>query len=646
MTGRLPKSRYPEWIISAAVLILLGCAGADDRRADGPPSDGNGVGRSAGVFNERWWNFYERGRSNADFGYLVYAREDFEKAIALRADDRWRARTYGMHFLDYFPKRELGILLLQQGDPEGAIHWLESSLRDEPSSRAEYFLREAHRDLLKAGPEDNQGPVIQMVPEFLQLVNTNKVLLTGTITAPSGVDYYRIDRETILLSSATQTVHFQYEKTLNAPGRIRFPIVAYDLRGRLASEDYQVLFDHWGPEIHIFGAGPFFVSVSDLDDRIAEVRFDETVVLSSPGEYFFNTNLADPFVPSVITARDRAGNITRLRVLEEIRSHSGLPRAPYQVAGAGDVPTAPAPKSIRVALESLPARTTSRDLAVNFYHYSTKRVTRVAINEYEVPDLGRQNNQALTLLYRLPSEERVQTITVTAENREGEVASASAVIIYEPDPVDLPASKLRLAVVPPADNNNAMLQTWSDVYTSELAATRRFFMLDRELLPDVLLERLIAGDIRWTTAEAIAQLQVRHAYRGNTPRFDGFEMEGRLVATANGENLPGAIVYLPAKSLHAHRYYLKGLARLTMQQFPRVAGEVIARRGRVVTVNRGTEDGVWGNAPAAIIHRLEDEPAMIISGWVKEANRDSAKIEIPDRSGVAWIQEGDGVVLK
>ncbi|KPA14671.1 hypothetical protein MHK_005122, partial [Candidatus Magnetomorum sp. HK-1] len=32
-----------------------------------------------------------------------------EAAIRIRKDERWHARTYGMHYVDYFPHRELGI---------------------------------------------------------------------------------------------------------------------------------------------------------------------------------------------------------------------------------------------------------------------------------------------------------------------------------------------------------------------------------------------------------------------------------------------------------------------------------------------------------------------------------------------------------
>jgi len=44
---------------------------------------------------------------------LPYAISDFQAAIRQREKDQRRARTCGMHFIDYFPHQELGIVYFE-----------------------------------------------------------------------------------------------------------------------------------------------------------------------------------------------------------------------------------------------------------------------------------------------------------------------------------------------------------------------------------------------------------------------------------------------------------------------------------------------------------------------------------------------------
>ncbi|KPA18248.1 hypothetical protein MHK_001532, partial [Candidatus Magnetomorum sp. HK-1] len=115
------------WIklVLGCIVLLCACCMTPKR----PPmigSDGQKYGIVEGLFQNRWWNYYERGQSFTGgaltyyldeptdlaktMHYLKIAEADFADAISLRSKDQFRARTYGMHFLDYFPHRELGIV--------------------------------------------------------------------------------------------------------------------------------------------------------------------------------------------------------------------------------------------------------------------------------------------------------------------------------------------------------------------------------------------------------------------------------------------------------------------------------------------------------------------------------------------------------
>ena len=76
--------------------------------------DGQECGVVDGIFGHRWWNYYERALSFADCGFWQEAEADLQDAIKDREHDERRARTYGHHYIDYFPHRELGVVFYHQ----------------------------------------------------------------------------------------------------------------------------------------------------------------------------------------------------------------------------------------------------------------------------------------------------------------------------------------------------------------------------------------------------------------------------------------------------------------------------------------------------------------------------------------------------
>ncbi|MBV6341199.1 hypothetical protein [Candidatus Magnetobacterium casense] len=115
-------------IVTGVFFILSGCAGMSAT----VKSDGGELqcGKVQGAFRGRWFNYYERGVSFSSCGqalsdkgdteaarpYLESAVRDFEAAIRIKKYERWHARTYGMHYVDYFPHRELGIAQFLLGE--------------------------------------------------------------------------------------------------------------------------------------------------------------------------------------------------------------------------------------------------------------------------------------------------------------------------------------------------------------------------------------------------------------------------------------------------------------------------------------------------------------------------------------------------
>ena len=88
--------------ISALILIgvfriLIGCVKVDN--SQNFEKDSKRYGVTSGLFQGRWYHYYERGLSLAEGEFWKEAESDFRKAIQLRDGDQLRARTYGVRFI-------------------------------------------------------------------------------------------------------------------------------------------------------------------------------------------------------------------------------------------------------------------------------------------------------------------------------------------------------------------------------------------------------------------------------------------------------------------------------------------------------------------------------------------------------------------
>jgi hypothetical protein len=168
--------------IFVALLFLIFVYGCSTVSLENPyeteynPNDGIGKDDIYSHFNihrGRWWNHYARGSWFLAGDHYVAARQDFRRAIKFRGEDKAGARTYGMHFKDYFPHRDSGIAFYLEGVNEysvavkeklfqEAIRELTISIGQEPSSKAKFYLRLATEGYWTATQTDMKPPVISI----------------------------------------------------------------------------------------------------------------------------------------------------------------------------------------------------------------------------------------------------------------------------------------------------------------------------------------------------------------------------------------------------------------------------------------------------------------------------------------------------
>ena len=141
------------------IVVTLGCVKED--MTEGCIKEGKRYGIVKGLFQGRWYHYYERGLSLAEGHCWGNAEKDLREALKQRDDgDRRWARTYGMHFIDYFPHRELGIVLFNQNRYADAIRELEVSLNATVTAKAEFYLDQGRKALILSQTPDNRSSEI------------------------------------------------------------------------------------------------------------------------------------------------------------------------------------------------------------------------------------------------------------------------------------------------------------------------------------------------------------------------------------------------------------------------------------------------------------------------------------------------------
>ena len=170
----------------------------------------NYASTDGGVFRGRWWSYYERGSNLLSGEFYEAAEADLRKAIGMTrsSKDRWQARTYGLHFTEYFPRRELGITLLRKGELDEAEELLEESLRHVDTARAHYYLDELKKARLAQGSlSDTTAPVLDTSLDDVQLVATLDVDLNIDAQDDLGVETITVNGEALYQRGSAEEIN-------------------------------------------------------------------------------------------------------------------------------------------------------------------------------------------------------------------------------------------------------------------------------------------------------------------------------------------------------------------------------------------------------------------------------------------------------
>lgn len=668
--------------VCIGLLLIAACVSQE-----GVVRDGETYGVTKGTFRGRWWSYYERGGSYLAGGFYEEAESDFRTALAQRGEDTWTARTYGMHFVEYFPNRELGVACYHLGRLDEAESYLQSSIGQVDTARAHFYLDEVKKAQIARGDlNDAQDPAVTASLADGAVVATPNVPLEIAAVDDTGVYAVKVNGRVLHQRGSAEKVTFEDELTL-VEGAHQLEIIADDLAGKETAEAVTVNVDLTGPTVAVFEPGPDAVTQSErltlrgaAVDRsgVASVRLADAVLAESAGDnrlaFAAEVPLANGENTFVLVARDAAGNET----YSMVSVYRGNPRSaaaalwreqrlrgPVRTAAAGterivqiltSLTGAPEDEAIRIELRfPEPEQEYHKShLPVKGTVYAKAAVSTLDINGQAidiVPAEGQTDGQSQSFDRRVPLQIGDNLIKVAAADAEGHQAAVEVPLKAAYVAVEAPESRMAVAVLGFGGAADAALRESLRAQTeTQVFETERFNVLDRIHLQDLLQEQELSAAL----GDPERALQLGKVVPANVflvaeviERGDEAEVYARAVDTETLRVVQTLDTHVPNKNdRDAVAFACDALAQRLKETFPRVSGEVLKVQGDKVLPNYTVEDGVREGMYILIVHQEEpfvDDATgeVLMEGEVTILGR-ARLTRVSDKASLAELVTGEG----
>lgn len=595
----MADSKLPCILILACLWAMAGCQPALQA-----PLYKNGrlYGVTDGIFRHRWWNYYQRGLSFAKGGFYLRAINDLKQAKSQYDQDGRTTRTYGMHFMDYFPNRELGILYLRQGKARKARELLTRSLAQYPSAKARFYLDAARKRILRNQARKYGPPRIVLDGDTSRIrTAADPVRLSGRVTDPAFVSFLSVAGKPVFIDGAKSSLSF--EKGLGlGQGRHAIRIEAGNLLGMRAEKTLWVQVDREGPRVGIQAITPSRTGervrirgwLSDESPIQSFAINGQAIALSAGSSADFTQTLAMGSVFE-FTATDILGN----------RTHGSFSAHPTETAGSWERLTAAlgSDRPIRLAFfgpadETAPAirfrdNPDGRTVYLDRIHLSGHvcdpgGVAGLTVNGRDL--IARSGRRIFfSHLARLaPGKNRIR---IQARDRAGNLR-AIAITVKRKRPLALRLSqRLSLSVLTFEGAVSPAATSYPQQLVHALVARDRFQVVEREKLERILREQKLAASALSNPQTAIQLGRLAAAHCVILGRIietpTGMEVLARMVDTETAEILAAKEVYAEKADLAGVRRMARIMALKFHQEFPLLGGRVLQRDGPEILSDLG-----------------------------------------------------------
>jgi TolB-like protein len=570
--------------------------------------DGKEYGKVRGAFRHRWWNYYERGLSYSEGEFYKEALEDFKGAIKQREKDQRTARTYGMHFVDYFPHRESGIIYYQLGNMEEAERELELSLNHFPSAKARFYLDRVRKSLLQSRAQEWAPPRLTLNFKTDELwTKEDPVVVSGAAEDEGYIAAVSIGGVPLFLEGSEKSVSFKESLSLGQ-GKHTLKVEAKNLLGMTTTRQLIINVDREGPMITVEeiipdqenSKGSVKVSGSVYDESgVSELSINGKPIAIGKGvEVIFSEKLAIDAGSIDFTVCDNLGNQTSDRI--PLSPVTAFQRPILLASSDSDF--------ARILLASIfgPKDTASPDIKLKGWTDNQTVFLEKIYIEGQVSDQSKI--ESLTInntnilrnkgrrvifghLYELQEGENI--ITVEAGDEAGNVARKTITVNRRlPKALQL-AERLSLTVLPFEQKgtiSDAGL-SFQDNLIDALVNRNRFQMIERNKLDLILNEQKLSRTelIDKSTALRLGKLVAAESIVTGSiiETRTGIEIVGRMIDTETSEILDTEDVYDESKNLQAQRDLAEGMAIKFHREFPLIGGVVIQQKGGYIFTDLG-----------------------------------------------------------
>ncbi len=618
-------------ILLSALFIVLpithSCRTADQSQTY--IRDGREYGITQGIFRDRWWNYYERGISFGQGDFLNEAENDLRTAISQRQEDQRMARTYGLHFIDYFPHRELGVVLFKKQQYREAILELERSLAGEESAKAKFYLNKAIKSLLMQEPGESASPEIRIDAPFQnQYVNTFSTRVKGRALSGNHVMSLQIKGQPEFIELAEKTLDFDREVDLH-PGMNHIPVTAGDLLGKTGEKTVTVFADYQGPSLGVINfsdgqevkkkeimlelsyadeSGIAFITVENKKTHVdgSKSGIIETAMVLNEGENIIRMEALD------IAGNKTSGQISLNFLPRYHMAFNDVPEQPWKDTGnaiATDAmffakkensPDDQGPEiSFRGLLKVLSdndsmtvkSRKNNNQFFIECQVSDMTGVNDVFINDKPVPVI---KGKIVVFNKFVELKEGANQFKITARDVSGNTTSRSVTVTRQIQQIDLDSSKLTLSIMPFKTTriSPGIEESIYNLFMQEIINSGRFNIVERgpdfeTILRELKLSQtdLVDKEFAVKTGRLLASEAV--IIGSIVENEHEIEVYAKLVNVETSEYITLHDVYGQDKSRSQIEYLMAGLASEIVYSVPLITGQVLAVKGGEIFLNIG-----------------------------------------------------------
>ena len=306
------KSKSIIIIFTGIILYLFGCA-----VQNGPIciKQGKDCSKIKGLFREKWYHYYKRGLSYMECECYSAALSDFYEAMSKEYKDKRTARTYGLHFIDYFPHREAGIIHFFMGNYDAAKFELNLSITQEKTEKAYFYLDEIRKQELKQLNLPDSYPEIQSTAKNIVWTNQNKITIKGRVHDDQYVKNIYISNIKLQKDLSSKLVNFKEIINLN-PGKNIILISAENLLENKSTKELIVYYDKFGPTIIIDKYNQQNGEITgELKDESGYIQLfinnKSIPIIENNNTFLFKINIKNLSDKNIkLSAKDKANNET------------------------------------------------------------------------------------------------------------------------------------------------------------------------------------------------------------------------------------------------------------------------------------------------------------------------------------------------